>query len=132
MSRLCKALYGRTVATIIKRANSYKCRKKTEEHEERISNEMAGGEFIGICDFWGFQDSKPSRLEQLCINLSSETLQHFYHTYTFKTAQGGNLYRSPCEEVIQLVSSQVCHMQHHECVSMLLVHWDIPPPGPAD
>ena len=125
------ALYGRTVATIIKRANSNKCRK-TEEHEERLSNEMSGGAFIGICDLWGFQDSKPSRLEQLCINLSSETLQHFYHTYTFKTAQSGNFYRSPCEEVIQLVSSQVCHWQHRDSVGMLLVHWDISPPGHAD
>ena len=117
VARLCVALYGRTVATIIKRANSAKCRN-AERQEGRSSKEMAGVAFVGICDLWGFQDSKPSRLEQLCINLSSETLQHFYHTYTFKTALGGECDRSPCEEVIQLVSSQVCDVSchHHDCV----------------
>ena len=35
---------------------------------------------------FGFEDSKPSQLEQLCINLCSETMQHFYNTHTLKTA----------------------------------------------
>ena len=30
--------------------------------------------FIGILDMFGFEDSKPSQLEQLCINLCSETM----------------------------------------------------------
>ena len=30
--------------------------------------------------------SQPSQLEQLCINLCSETMQHFYNTHTLKTA----------------------------------------------
>lgn len=42
--------------------------------------------FIGILDMFGFEDSKPSQLEQLCINLCSETMQHFYNTHTLKTA----------------------------------------------
>ena len=29
---------------------------------------------------------QPSQLEQLCINLCSETMQHFYNTHTLKTA----------------------------------------------
>ena len=33
-----------------------------------------------------FEDSKLSQLEQLCINLCSETMQHFYNTHTLKTA----------------------------------------------
>ena len=35
---------------------------------------------------FGFEDSKPSQLEQLCINLSSETMQHFYNTHIFKSS----------------------------------------------
>jgi len=42
--------------------------------------------FIGILDMFGFEDSKPSQLEQLCINLCSETMQHFYNTHTLKTS----------------------------------------------
>ena len=40
----------------------------------------------GILDMFGFEDSKPSQLEQLCINLSSETMQHFYNTHIFKSS----------------------------------------------
>ena len=42
--------------------------------------------FIGILDMFGFEDGKPSRLEQLCINLCSETMQHFYNTHIFKSS----------------------------------------------
>jgi dachs protein len=42
--------------------------------------------FIGILDMFGFEDSKPSQLEQLCINLCSETMQHFYNTHIFKSS----------------------------------------------
>ena len=42
--------------------------------------------FIGVLDMFGFEDSKPSQLEHLCINLTSETMQHFYNTHTLKTA----------------------------------------------
>ena len=41
---------------------------------------------IGILDMFGFEDSKPSQLEQLCINLCSETMQHFYNTHIFKSS----------------------------------------------
>ena len=42
--------------------------------------------FIGILDMFGFEDSKPSKLEHLCINLCSETMQHFYNTHIFKSS----------------------------------------------
>ena len=42
--------------------------------------------FIGILDMFGFEDSKQSQLEHLCINLCSETMQHFYNTHIFKSS----------------------------------------------
>ena len=107
VARLCRALYGRTVATIVKKVNSTKCRGG-EGQKWRSSKEMVGSGFVGVCDLWGFQDSKPNGLEQMCINLSSETLQHFYQTFTLKTARGGDCDRSHSQEIIQLMTSQVC------------------------
>ena len=114
---LAKALYCRTVATIVKRANSLKRpalsgsmssnesvhhevaslhastvgtagSKKSSKSLAILSQAMrhATDGFIGILDMFGFEDSKPSQLEQLCINLCSETMQHFYNTHTLKTA----------------------------------------------
>lgn len=105
ISRLCMALYSRTVSTIVKKINSAKLRNM-EETEGKQTSDMTGGSFIGVCNMWGFEDTKPSQLEQLCINLTVETLQHFYHTFTFKTCTSGEYYRSPCEEVIQVVTNQ--------------------------
>ena len=42
--------------------------------------------FIGILDMFGFEDAKPSQLEHLCLNLCSETMQHFYNTHIFKSS----------------------------------------------
>lgn len=114
---LAKALYCRTVATIVKRANSLKRpalsgsmssnesvhhevaslhastvgtagSKKSSKSLAILSQAMRHAQdgFIGILDMFGFEDSKPSQLEQLCINLCSETMQHFYNTHTLKTA----------------------------------------------
>jgi len=116
---LAKALYCRTVATIVRRANSFRRpptgtmgSESTESHmamevashhastigtsNSRKSNRSmqilnqalrhATDGFIGILDMFGFEDSKPSQLEQLCINLSSETMQHFYNTHIFKSS----------------------------------------------
>jgi len=116
---LAKALYCRTVATIVKRANSLKRpvvalsgsmssnesvhhdvasllastvgtagSKKSSKSMTILNNAVrhATDGFIGILDMFGFEDSKPSQLEQLCINLSSETMQHFYNTHTLKTS----------------------------------------------
>ena len=114
---LAKALYCRTVASIVKRANSLKRpalsgsmssnesvhhevaslhastvgtagSKKSSKSLAILSQAMRHAQdgFIGILDMFGFEDSKPSQLEQLCINLCSETMQHFYNTHTLKTA----------------------------------------------
>ncbi|XP_054159659.1 uncharacterized protein LOC128957868 [Oppia nitens] len=116
-----KALYCRTVATIIRRANSSKrigssCGTISSDSNESIHNHTETGShhtssigsngakshksmnvlnsavrhatdgFIGILDMFGFEDAKPSHLEQLCINLCSETMQHFYNTHIFKSS----------------------------------------------
>jgi len=40
---------------------------------------------IGILDMFGFENSQVNQLEQICVNLCSETLQHFYNTHIFKS-----------------------------------------------
>lgn len=42
---------------------------------------------IGIVDMFGFENSQVNQLEQLCVNLCSETLQHFYNTHIFKSRE---------------------------------------------
>ncbi|XP_059474845.1 unconventional myosin-IXa isoform X2 [Neocloeon triangulifer] len=118
---LAKALYCRTVATIVRRANSLKRLGSTSgtlssDSNESVHNQAevasqhastvgtAGSKssksmaalnnavrhatdgFIGILDMFGFEDPKPSQLEHLCINLCSETMQHFYNTHIFKSS----------------------------------------------
>ena len=94
---LAKTLYYRTVATIVKKANNAKksvdsltgslssSESVSNSYKNRAVHQGTDG-FIGILDMFGFEDSQPSQLEQLCINLTSETLQHFYNTHTLKTA----------------------------------------------
>ncbi|CAB4054769.1 DACHS [Lepeophtheirus salmonis] len=118
---LAKALYCRTVATIVRRANSLKrpvgamSGTMSSDSNESVQHDVASHQastvgtagsrkssksmailnhavrhatdgFIGILDMFGFEDSKPSRLEHLCINLCSETMQHFYNTHIFKSS----------------------------------------------
>jgi myosin heavy subunit len=65
---------------------------------------------------------QPSQLEHLCINLCSETMQHFYNTHIFKSSiescrdegircdvEVDYVDNVPC---IDLVSSLVCFMIH--------------------
>ncbi|GAB6022561.1 Myosin 10A, isoform D, variant 2 [Chamberlinius hualienensis] len=118
---LAKALYCRTVATIVRRANSLKRLGPTSgtlssdsnesvhnhhevssQHASTVGSSSAKSSksmsalnsavrhatdgFIGILDMFGFEDAKPCQLEQLCINLCAETMQHFYNTHIFKSS----------------------------------------------
>ncbi|KAG8276288.1 Myosin [Homalodisca vitripennis] len=112
---LAKALYCRTVATIVRRANSLKRLGSTLGTLSSDSNESVASQhastvgtagskssksmaalnnavrhatdgFIGILDMFGFEEPKPSQLEHLCINLCAETMQHFYNTHIFKSS----------------------------------------------
>lgn len=113
---LAKALYCRTVATIVRRANSLKRLGSTlgtlssdsnesVHNQDAASRRSAGGRgpggsmaalndavrhvtdgFVGILDMFGFEDAAPSRLEHLCANLCAETMQHFYNTHVFKSS----------------------------------------------
>ncbi|EDV28363.1 uncharacterized protein TRIADDRAFT_53951 [Trichoplax adhaerens] len=40
---------------------------------------------LGILDMYGFEITNTNRLEQLCINFCSETIQHFYNTHLFES-----------------------------------------------
>lgn len=99
---LAKALYCRTVATIVRRANSLRRPGSALGTLSSDSGESAGAGagraalsdavqratdgFVGVLDVFGFEDGRPARLEQLCANLSAETMQHFYNTHVFKSA----------------------------------------------
>ncbi|XP_052069098.1 unconventional myosin-VIIa-like isoform X1 [Mytilus californianus] len=108
-----KSLYCRTVSAILKRANSLKrpsinslLSDSTESniHQEPTSPDSLSSRrpsltcstssqfektrydgFISIVDMFGFEVAETNQLEQLCINLCAETIQHFYNTHIFKS-----------------------------------------------
>ncbi|XP_003739021.1 unconventional myosin-IXa [Galendromus occidentalis] len=117
---LAKALYYRTVATVVRCANSLKGMNSmsgtlSSDSNESVHNQVevnsqhastAGSNstkkhksmtvlnsavkhatdgFIGILDMFGFENALENRLEQLCINLCAETMQHFYNSHVFKS-----------------------------------------------
>lgn len=73
--------------------------------------------FIALLDMFGFENAQVNQLEQLCMNLASETLQHFYTRHVFRTPQDAcaeerihndvHAAYQDNAELIQLVSSQV-------------------------
>ena len=75
--------------------------------------------FLGILDMFGFEDSKPSQLEQLCINLCSETMQHFYNTHIFKSSI------ESCREEGITYDVSIDYVDNVPCIDLIssLVSW---------
>lgn len=69
---LCKHTYERVFLWIIDRIN-----QSTNAPEDHPS-------WIGVLDIFGFEDFTVNSFEQLCINLTNETLQNHYNNYIFK------------------------------------------------
>jgi myosin heavy subunit len=70
-SALDKALYDATFTWLVDQCN------KSLDVGDNYSN------WIGLLDIFGFEDFKVNSFEQLCINLTNETLQHHYNTFIF-------------------------------------------------
>lgn len=79
---------------------------------------------------FGFEDPQPAHLEHLCVNLCSETMQHFYNTHVFKSSlevcreEGIQCSLEleytdnvPCIDLISSLRSGLLSMLDAECVS---------------
>eukprot|EP00760_Papus_ankaliazontas_P021731 PhM_4_TR18728/c2_g6_i1/m.11802/K10357/MYO5; myosin V len=67
---LCKATYDNVFSTLVDRIN------KTIDTPDCTN-------WIGLLDIFGFEDFEINSFEQLCINLTNETLQGHYNSYIF-------------------------------------------------
>ncbi|UYV72045.1 Myo20 [Cordylochernes scorpioides] len=143
---LAKALYCRTFATIVRRANSLKrvgsstlssvSTESAQHHLDAISQHAstvdssgirscksmsvlnsavrhATDGYIGIVDMFGFENIQVNKLEQLCINLCAETLQHFYNTHVFKS----NI--ETCKEEAVVSESPVDYVDNVPCIDLI-------------
>lgn len=86
--------------------------------------------FIGILDMFGFEEPRPAQLEHLCINLTAETMQHFYNTHIFKSsvescrdegivceAEVDYVDNVPCIDLISSLRTGLLSMLDSECVT---------------
>ncbi|KAJ8318178.1 hypothetical protein KUTeg_003269, partial [Tegillarca granosa] len=152
---LAKALYCRTMTAILKRANSLRrptsnsLSDSTESNLHQVSNVSLSSKnsafnrlgssrsfdkstkvdgFISIVDMFGFEISEVNRLEQLCINLCAETMQHYYNTHIFKSTSQAlqeedirvetEVAYFDNEPILELLSSQrsgIFHILDTEC-----------------
>lgn len=72
--------------------------------------------FIGILDMFGFEDfmaPKLAQLEHLCINLCSETMQHFYNTHIFKSSI------ESCREEGIICDTQATYCDNVPCIDLI-------------
>jgi myosin heavy subunit len=71
-SAVNKAVYDHAFTWLVAQCN------RTLDRDDEQS-----GNFIGLLDIFGFEDFKHNSFEQLCINLTNETLQHHYNSFIF-------------------------------------------------
>lgn len=72
--------------------------------------------FIGILDMFGFEELKMTQgaqLEHLCINLCSETMQHFYNTHIFKSSI------ESCREEGIICDTQIDFFDNVPCIDLI-------------
>jgi myosin heavy subunit len=67
---LDKAMYDAVFSWLVEQCN-------------KLLNVESDANWIGLLDIFGFEDFKLNSFEQLCINLTNETLQHHYNTFIF-------------------------------------------------
>ncbi|PBJ78521.1 myosin heavy chain MYA2-related [Trypanosoma cruzi cruzi] len=68
---LVKALYDGLFGWLVDKCN-------------RMCDVAVSGNWIGLLDIFGFEDFTKNSFEQLCINLTNETLQNHYNKYIFE------------------------------------------------
>ena len=88
---LAGSLYMRTVYMIIRRVNSHHPAPPpgSSDHDKSVESVLLPApSSIGILDMFGWQSSmqSPCSLEQLCMNLCSESMQQLYISHTIKHA----------------------------------------------
>lgn len=79
---------------------------------------------------FGFEEPRPAQLEHLCINLTAETMQHFYNTHIFKSsvescrdegiicdAEVDYVDNVPCIDLISSLRTGLLSMLDAECVT---------------
>ncbi|XP_028395364.1 unconventional myosin-IXb-like [Dendronephthya gigantea] len=139
---LAKTLYLRMLSAIVRRCNCSRkstteyhhldvssAESFTKSHDSLRENRSLGPEEIeisekfaflddeeswfGIADVFGFDTSSCNRMEQLASNLCSETIQHFYTTHIFKSAEGF------CREEDIQNEADVDYFDNSQCIELL-------------
>ena len=67
---LCKAVYDGVFGWLVDKCNS-------------LCDVSASGNWVGLLDIFGFENFEKNSFEQICINLTNETLQNHYNGYIF-------------------------------------------------
>eukprot|EP00038_Savillea_parva_P003466 m.126011 g.126011 ORF g.126011 m.126011 type:complete len:2186 (+) comp11181_c0_seq1:341-6898(+) len=71
-----KALYSRLFSWLVNTANRLLATPQSATHASELRS-------IGVLDIFGFESLKNNGLEQMCINVTNEKLQHFFNSRIF-------------------------------------------------
>eukprot|EP00758_Cryptobia_borreli_P004994 Tbor_TRINITY_DN4694_c0_g1::TRINITY_DN4694_c0_g1_i1::g.14948::m.14948/K10357/MYO5; myosin V len=67
---VCKAMYDGVFGWLVDKCND-------------LCDVENSGNWIGLLDIFGFEDFQHNSFEQICINLTNETIQNHYNSYIF-------------------------------------------------